>query len=215
MENSKTKQKSTIIKDALALFLITLISGLALSYVYEITKAPIADQSAQKALKANQAVFDEAASFETDEALLELAKSTDLTGLNADYAGVKIDDISKAYNNSNELIGYNITVSTSAGYKDGITMVMGYSNDGSIRGVQMLAISETAGLGMKAKDSEFLNQYINKKAEKFVVTKTGATSEDQIDAISGATITSKAVTNAINAGIEFLIKNAADLGGGK
>lgn len=215
MENSNVKKKSTLIRDALALFLITLVSGLALSYVYEITKAPIAEQGVQKTLKANQAVFEEASSFETDEELMKLVADTDLIALNADYAGVTIDDISKAYNSANEVIGYNIKVSTSAGYKDGITVVIGYSLDGVINGVQMLSISETAGLGMKAKEPEFLNQYVDKNVEQFTVTKTGAASDDQIDAISGATITSKAVTNAINAGVGFVKENAAEFGGGQ
>lgn len=215
MENKNTKQKSTLIKDALALFIITLVSGLALSYVYEITKAPIADQQVQKTLQANQAVFTEATSFETDEELMKLAESTDLTSLNPDYTGVTIEEISKALNSNNETIGYNITVTTSAGYKDGITIVIGYSKEGVIQGVEMLSISETAGLGMKAKEPEFLNQYLNKNVGQFVVTKTGATSDDQIDAISGATITSRAVTNAINAGIGFVTENATDLGGGQ
>ena len=68
---------------------------------------------------------------------------------------------------------------------------------------------------MKAADPKFKDQFLNKNVTEFVITKTGAASEDQIDAISGATITSKAVTNAINAGISALTQYAADLGGGQ
>lgn len=215
MENKIVKQKSTLIRDALALFVITLISGLALSYVYEITKAPIAEQQELKTLKANQEVFSEATSFEVEEELTSLAGVTNLESISADYAGATIVSISKAYNSSQEALGYNMTIATSAGYSDGLSIVIGYSLDGLIRGVEILSISETAGLGMKAKEPEFLDQYIDKTVNKYVVTKTGATSDDQIDAISGATITSKAVTNAINAGIAFLKENATDLGGGQ
>jgi len=215
VKNKDTKQKSTLFRDAIALFLITLVSGLALSYVYEITKSPIAVQQEQKVLKANQAVFTAATSFAKDEELMKLAETTDLTSLNADYEGITIDEISKAYDANKEAIGYNITVSTSQGYSDIITMVIGYSEEGVIQGIEMLSIKETAGLGMKAKELEFRNQYIGKEEKQFVVTKTGATSENQIDAISGATITSKAVTNAVNAGIGFMAEYATDLGGGQ
>lgn len=213
MKSKKSFIRSELIRDAIALFLITLISGLGLSYVYEITKEPIAAQAVQKTLEANQEVFADAASFEEDTELMQMLGSTDLVSLNADYAGVTIEGISRAYNSSNELIGYNITVSTSAGYKDGIKFVYGYSLDGSITGVAFLSISETAGLGMKAQEPDFLDQFLNKKVTQFVVTKTGATSEDQVDAISGATITSKAVAYAINAGIQFVTENSAELGG--
>jgi Na+-translocating ferredoxin:NAD+ oxidoreductase subunit G len=215
MENKKEKKKSTLIKDAIALFIITLVSGLALSYIFEITKAPIEQQQVEKTLKANKAVFADAATFETDEDLMNQVASMDLTTLNPDYKGITINEISKAINSNQEAIGYNITVTTTTGYKDPIKMVIGYSNEGVINGIEILSINETAGLGMNATKKEFRNQYTNKNVPQFVVTKTGATSEDQIDAISGATITSRAVTNAVNAGIGFVQEYATDLGGGQ
>jgi electron transport complex protein RnfG len=215
VKNKKSFIKSELIRDAIALFIITLVSGLGLSYVYEVTKEPIAAQAVQKTLEANQAVFSDAVSFEEDEDLMKLLESTDLVGMNADYEGVTIDSVSKAYNSNNEIIGYNITVSTSAGYKDGIKFVYGYSLDGSILGIEFLKISETAGLGMKAAEPDFLNQFLNKKVVAFEVSKTGATSEDQVDAISGATITSRAIAYAVNAGIQFISDNQAELGGGQ
>lgn len=213
MQNSE-KKKSTLIKDAIALFLITLISGLALSYVYELTKTPIAEQAVIKQEKANKAVFAVADSFKKDEALTQKAMSTDLATINADYKGISLGEISQALDASGNIIGYDVTVTTKQSYKDFITLVFGYSLDGSIKGIQIMTISETAGLGMNATKPEFLNQYVNKKVESFVVTKTGSTADNQIDAISGATITSKAVTNAVNAGISFIKDAASELNGG-
>ncbi|MGF7142346.1 electron transport complex protein RnfG [Anaerotaenia torta] len=215
MKNKKPFIKSDLIRDALALFIITLVSGLALSYVYEVTKEPIAVQAVQKTRKANQEVFPEASSFEEEAELTGLAKSTDFAGVNTDYAGAEIESISKAFNSSGEIAGYNITVSTSAGYKDGIKLVFGYSLEGRIKGIAFLSISETAGLGMKAREPAFIDQFLNKEVLRFVVTKTGAASEDQVDAISGATITSRAVTNAVNAGIWFITEYAPEMGGGQ
>ena len=75
----------------------------------------------------------------------------------------------------------------------------------------MLSISETAGLGMKADEAEFKDQYKDKNVESFSVTKTGEDGDNMIDAISGATITSNAVTNAVNSALVYYQN---ELGGG-
>ena len=80
---------------------------------------------------------------------------------------------------------------------------MGIDNEGTVKGIEILKISETAGLGMKAKESRFKDQFAEKKVAQFSYTKTGASADFEIDAISGATITTKAVTNAVNAGLAF------------
>lgn len=211
----KIKSKSTLIKDAIALFLITLFSGLALSFVYEITKAPIDEQKVIKAEKANQSVFTEAASFEKDEDLTKQAEETDLSTLSPDFEGITVDEVNKALDANGNLIGYDITVTTKQSYKDSITLVFGYANDGAIKGINIMSINETAGLGMNATKASFTDQFLNKTVRLFKVTKTGASSDDEINAISGATITSKAVTNAINAGMGFIGVFASDMGGGQ
>ena len=80
---------------------------------------------------------------------------------------------------------------------------MGVQNDGTLNGISILSISETAGLGMKATTDSFKDQFKNKNVEKFTYTKTGSTSDDQIDAISGASFTSRAVTGAVNAALAY------------
>ncbi len=209
------KSKDSLIKDAIMLFLITLISGLALSFVFEITKAPIAEQKVLKLQKANQAVFTAANSFETDEELMARVSGLELGTLDGDYEGITIDGISRALSSDGELLGYNISVTTKQSYGDSLSLVFGYSKAGIIQGIAFTSLTETAGLGMKAADPGFVGQFLDKDVRKFSVTKTGAASEDQIDAISGATITSKAVTNAVNAGIGFITEYAAEFGGGQ
>lgn len=209
------KSKDSIIRDALMLFLITLISGLALSYIFEITKAPIEEQKALKLQKANQAVFVTASSFEEDEELILAASGLDLGTLSQDYAGIVIDDVRKALDSNGEFLGYNISITTKQSYDDSMSIVFGYSKDGVIQGLEFTSLTETAGLGMKAANPEFKDQFINKSVSKFSVTKTGATSDDQIDSISGATITSRAVANAVNAGISFVSEYATEQGGGQ
>ncbi|MDF2537127.1 MAG: rnfG [Herbinix sp.] len=214
MENSKMKEKSTLLHDAIALFLITLISGLALSYVFEITKAPIEKQQADKQLEAYQSVFAQVDTYELDETLNLDAKDADLGSLNADFQSVVVDEVNKAFDSNGTLIGYILKVTTSDSYKDHITIAIGYSLDGTVKGIEFLAINETAGLGMNAVKPEFKGQFSDKNVEQFEVTKTGATTDNQIDALSSATITSRAVVNAVNAGIGFIKEYSTELGGG-
>lgn len=210
--NDKKVKKESILKDALALFVVTLICALALSYIYELTKAPIAEQNALKKERAYQAVYPDTKP-QLDEKLMNLVSETDLTTYNSAYKNVTIDEINLAYDSSDKLVGYILQVSNK-GYKDTVTMTFGYTLEGKVTKVEFLALNETAGLGMNASKPEFIGQFSDKAVDQFEVTKTGATAENQIDAISSATITSKAVTNAINAGIRFLNDNSAELGGG-
>ena len=76
-----------------------------------------------------------------------------------------------------------------------------------MNGIEILSISETAGLGMRANTEEFKSQFRNKKVEQFEYTKTGATVDNQIDALSGATITTNAMTNAVNTALSFFHNN--------
>ena len=78
---------------------------------------------------------------------------------------------------------------------------MGIQKDGTVNGISILTIAETAGLGMKANTDEFKNQFSGVNTQKFEYTKSGATADNQIDSISGATITTNAMTNGVNAGL--------------
>ena len=130
-------------------------------------------------------------------------KTQELAGVLSDsgYGAQTIDEVMTAFDASDNEIGYAFTVTTSEGYGGDIQFAMGVQKDGTLNGISILSISETAGLGMKADTDDFKNQFRDKKVEKFQYTKTGAASEDEIDAISGATITTNAVTNGVNAGL--------------
>lgn len=190
-----------IMKDAAMLTIITLIAGLLLGLVYEVTKNPIKVQQAVTKQKSFQAVFTDATQFQelkefdVESALQVLSK--------AGYDQESIDEVVEALDDSGNILGYVMQVTTSEGYAGDITFSMGIRLDGTVNGYEILRISETAGLGMKAKDASFKEQYANKNVASFVYTKTGATAENQIDAISGATITTNAITNGMNAGISY------------
>ena len=112
-----------------------------------------------------------------------------------------VNEIMEAKDASGETLGYAINLTTSEGYGGDITFSMGVQADGTLNGISILTISETAGLGMNATKDEFKGQFKEKQADAFEVTKTGASKENEINAISGATITSNAVTQGVNCGL--------------
>lgn len=193
--------KNKIIKDALALTLITLVAGVALGGVYEITKDPIAKQEAQAKAEAYEQVFTDAAAFEAVEMDDTLTK-TIRDQLNQEgYKAQSIEEVMRAEDQSGETLGYAFTVVTSEGYGGDIQFSMGVQNDGTLNGISILSIGETAGLGMNADTPAFKDQFVGKQVEKLQYTKNGATQDDEINAISGATVTTNAMTNGINAGL--------------
>ena len=190
----------SIVKDTISITAITLVAGLALGVVQDITADPIAEQKMKAKQEAYKSVFPDADRFGE----VELGdKTQELAGVLSDsgYGAQTIDAVMTAFDASDNEIGYAFTVTTSEGYGGDIQFAMGVQKDGTLNGISILSISETAGLGMKADTDDFKNQFRDKKVEKFQYTKTGAASEDEIDAISGATITTNAVTNGVNAGL--------------
>lgn len=188
-------EKSAMIKDALILFVITVVAGLLLGVVYDVTKEPIAQQKEKAKQEACANVFAAAASFET---------VTDSSGaaVSAAVDGVDIDEVMQAIGSDGSHVGYVITVTDHEGYGGDIQFSIGVTLDGTLNGISILSISETAGLGMKAGDV-LVPQFANKNVEQFTYTKSGAANDSEIDAISGATITTNAVVNGVNAGLAY------------
>lgn len=193
--------KNKIIKDALALTLITLVAGVALGGVYEITKDPIARQEAQAKAEAYEQVFTDAAAFEAVEMDDTLTKTIRDQLDQEGYKAQSIEEVMRAEDQSGETLGYAFTVVTSEGYGGDIQFSMGVQNDGTLNGISILSIGETAGLGMNADTPAFQDQFVGKQVEKLQYTKNGATQDDEINAISGATVTTNAMTNGVNAGL--------------
>lgn len=192
-----------MIKDALILFAITLIAGLMLGVVNDITKEPIAQQEQKAKNEACQNVFAAADSFEAQK----LADSAQIEQVltDAGISGADIDELMAAKDASGALLGYVITVTDHEGYGGDIQFSMGITNEGTLNGISLLSISETAGLGMRAGEV-LVPQFSDKNVSKFTYTKTGAAADSEIDAISGATITTNAVVNGVNAGLAYFDK---------
>lgn len=211
MAKNKEK-KSNILRDALALTIITIVCSLALAFVYEITKDPIKAQEDAKKNAGYQVVYSDAKELATDDALVELAAEIDLSTLNADYAGVTIDDVIQALDGNGNKIGY-IIKSNTRGYASTISVAIGYSLDGVVQGIELLAINDTPGFGMELANPEFKDRFSGVKTGHFELTKGSASNDNDIDVYSGSTVSTTAVVKAVNAGIGFLNENAEGLGG--
>ena len=193
-----------ITKDALILFAITLIAGVLLGLAHEVTLEPIAAAQEASTQATYAEVYPDAASFVDDEAInADLAQAADEIlakyGLNAAINYVKV-----AKDASGNTCGYLVSAQAK-GYGGPVNIAIGITADLKITGIGFLSIDETPGLGMKAKEESFYGQFAGMPADhELTLTKTTKTSEDQIQAISGATKTSNAVTAATNAAIYFL-----------
>ena len=181
-----------IVKYGLILFAITAATGLILGGVYTMTLEPIRLVQEQ----------------EKNEAL-----ASTLPGA-TEFKAVEIKDgnpmITEIYEGSanGEVKGYNFTV-TPKGYAGLITTVVGINNEGRVMDIKILSHSETPGLGAKAVEPAFAGQFKEKLAPQLSVTKTPPESDDQIQAISGATITSSAVISGVNTALEYWRANFA------
>ena len=199
---------NNIVKNTLILTAITVVSGLLLGVVYDITKEPIAQAQENTKQEAYRTVLSDASEFETVEFDADAAAS--LLSENG-YTSDVITEIAEGMDAGGATVGYVISVQSSEAYDGSLSLSVGIASDGTVKGIEMLEISETAGLGMKADEAEFKDQFKDKSVQKFTYTKTGEDGDDKIDAISGATITTNAVTNAVDSALVYFQN---ELGGG-
>lgn len=200
MAEQKTQQNSRVLKDAIALFVITLVAGALLGLVNQITKEPIAVAQLKAKNEAYQKVFVDGSSFEADEELNKKLAGTF-------FDGAEISEILVTKDKDNKMIGYVMSLIAKEGYGGDITFTIGVKMDGTMTGLSVLSHSETAGLGANCATDSFQSQFQGLIGPEITYSKTGKSADNEIDAISGATITTKAITKAVNAGLEFLNDN--------
>lgn len=172
------------------LLVITIIAGGLLGVVNAVTKEPIAAQEAKAADEARFAVFPSAVSF--------VKMDIDIS---EDYA--LIQNVYTALDAQGNDIGVAMGILTKA-YNAGLNMTVGLSREGTITGVVIGSNQETPGLGAKASEPKFIDQYKDVPFDTpLVVVKTGAASQYEIQAMTSATITSDGVTYAVNKAVEY------------
>ncbi|MEG1880216.1 MAG: FMN-binding protein [Oscillospiraceae bacterium] len=163
----------------LKLFVITAIVATLLGAVNMITK-PIIASNAEKTF---------------NEAMKEV-----LPNAKAEFKEFNINDLELPSDGVKVLSVYTDNVE---GFVVSVKCTEGYGGDVEVSKVKIMSMSETPGLGAKAQEPEFIDQFANLNGE-IMVDKNGsaANAESKVEAISGATITSKAVTKAVNAALE-------------
>ncbi len=189
----KENKAKAIVIPAVSLLLICAVVTALLGLTNSVTAPQIEKLAAETEEAAKQEVLADAVSFSDAKELQKDGTAyTYYEGLSSD-GGV---------------IGY--VFSTSAkGYGGDIAVMVGVNADGTVAGVNILSISETAGLGMNAKNESFLSQFLGKSGT-IGVMKNGS-SETDIQALTGATITSKAMASAVNQALSLY----QEIGGGQ
>lgn len=170
-----------ILRLSLSLLIISAVAALILAVVNALTAGPIAEYAAQKRQEAMESVMPGANVF--SELYVE---DETIIGITGAYSGTRFK-------------GYCVEVSVS-GFGGPIQMMVGVDYGGAVTGTVILDHTETAGLGAKAEEPEFLNQYTGMSG-----TVTVTYGSNSIDAITGATITSKAVTEGINTALHAVL----------
>ena len=177
----KSKSLKEILVPAVMLFIIAAVCTALLAGTNLLTKDKIAEIAVQTAMEAKTSVFTEASSFSEE-------KKVNVDG--------EIIAYYEALDETGSILGYVFSTTTKS-YGGDLSCMVGIScNTNKITGVKITAINDTPGLGMKANSDDFLSQYNNRSGE-IGVNKNQVT-DTEIKAISGATITSKAVTLNVN-----------------
>lgn len=190
-----------IVKDAMILTAFTLVLGLILGVVNEVTKGPIAKVNYEAEQESYRNVFKDADSFEAYEDF-DAKEAADIIA-KSEYTSDEIIKVNEALDKSGEVIGYVISVTSHEGSQADITMSVGIQMDGTLNGYSITSMDETPGLGMLVGEEDFYSQFENKAEESYTVVKSAPSADNEIEAVTGATISSRAVTNAVNASLVY------------
>ena len=190
------KAKSTAFKNIIVLLVIALLSVSALAVLNQVTMEPIAKAEEEAKAEIYRSVYADAASFE---------EMTGFTGEESSYAptdeSITLNTVLAAKDAGGNTIGYVVDATSANGYGGDVQIAVGISNEGTLTAFSVISASETPGLGAKASEDEFASQFAGMPAETIAFSKTGKSKPNEIDAISGATITTTAVTTAVNEAI--------------
>lgn len=175
--------KSSFSNMLIVLTVVTLVASVSLGFVFQWTKEPIEKARLEKQVKAIDAVLGDYTNNPIDEQFSVLP------------VGSKDSLVCFPARNNASLTGMAIKTYSTKGYSGYIWLMVGFKEDGSIENIMVLEHKETPGLGSKMNDAKFLQQFIGKHPESFTmkVKKDGGA----VDAISGATISSRAFCEAV------------------
>lgn len=180
---------NNIVKLGLNLFAICAVAALLLGVTNKVTAPVIEQRNIQANNESRQIVLPDASEFS------EVASSEyeNIDGIVAEVHEGK---------SGSEIVGYTVKV-LPKGYGGAIELIVGISLEGNVTGINVGNMTETPGLGAKVKEPEFKDQFTGKPASEITLVKGSSSLENEVSAISGATITSNAVTSGVNVAIEL------------
>jgi len=192
-----SKKESTFLSMVVSLLVITLVSGLSLGFVNDLTAGPKAKAKLEKKIKALQLVlptFDNNPVEEVSKIKSELAK--DSIEMYPAFA-------------ENNFVGAAVIGSSEKGFSGLVKLMIGFTENGQIQNIEVLEQKETPGLGTKMKDERFLKQFrgIDPSTYNLKVKKDGG----DVDALTGATITTRAFGEAVQMGYNEFVDNKESL----
>ncbi len=176
-----------LILPGIILFVICLVTASLLALTNELTKPKIEALAAANANAARKEVLPTAEHFSENPLEVTFEGQT-----YAYFEGFEKD--------KEAAIGY-VFITVTKGYGGDVKLMTGIAKDGTVSGIEVLELSETPGLGMKAYDDFFLKQFLGKGGCVSVVKKDA--DDNSVCAITGATITSDAVAGAVNIALEL------------
>ena len=182
------KKPETMARLVIVLFVVTAVVALLLGLVDFITRDRIAANIKEKTDNAMRTVLAADTYTETDSF--------------ADPSGL-VKSVYIAENNDGSFVGYVSEVSPS-GFGGAINMVVGVDKYGNVSGISIVKMIETSGLGANASNTSFREQFVGKSGP-LAVDKDGG----DIVALTGATVTSRAVTDGVNAVLTAVVGSAA------
>lgn len=187
------KKKDTFLNMLVSLFVITIISGFLLGFVNNLTLEPKAKAKLAKKTEALKLVLK---GFDNNPVI-------EIKRIKSPLAQDSVEMYPAFLNNA--FVGAAVIGSSEKGFSGLVKIMVGFKPDGSIQNIEVLEHKETPGLGTKMKDEKFLQQFrnINPSTYKLSVTKDGG----EVDALSGATITTRAFCEATQMAFDEFVKN--------
>lgn len=199
----ETKEKvqidwKVVFKLGLILFVISAVAACALALTNYVTAGTIEEMNIQVNTVARQEVLPDATDFE-EVPVEDVAKIAEEINMETP------EELLEVYigTNNGEVVGYTVKTGPTSGYSGEVQVLTGISSDGVISGITIIKHNETPGLGALA-TGEWNDQFTGKSAtEELVVVKgTAKEGSNEIQAITGSTITSRAVTEGVNTSIQ-------------
>lgn len=191
-----------MLKPTLSLFIICFVTAFCLAFVNGLTKGPISERAELEAQEQRMQVLPQAESFER----LEDWEAQDESGIIKEVYAAFVGD---------KLAGYVFSAAPK-GFGGEIAVTVGVDSENIVTGVSVGDNQETPGLGSKTADEKFTEQYKGKDISKGIkIVKRPVTADDEIQAVSGATISTRTVTNAVQASAELGAKLLENGGGSK